>query len=235
MRPPDESRNRMVRVMPYSCYRVFQILVAVLLMVAATPAPAHADVDTDKAKQLYAQGVTEYNLGHYDQALGDFENGYRVRQDPAFLFNIAQCQRMLHRYEDAERTYRAYLRESTGLADAQREQIQKLIGEMEHAEEEQRAKAPPAGTQPPATAHPSDAASATRAQQSSPTEGQTTKTVDLTASAPPARERPLYKRGWFWGVMAAAVVVVGAGVGLGVGLGTSAKYPNATMGTVVKQ
>ena len=43
-------------------------------------------------------------------------------------------------------------------------------------------------------------------------------TLAATASAPPPERKPVYKRGWFWGVVVGAVVVAGVGVGLGVGL-----------------
>src|SRR4051794_17091978 len=68
-----------------------------------------------QARQLYDEGLTDYNLGHYEQALAVFEKGYRLWHDSSFLFNIAQCQRALSRYEDAERSYRSYLRESPKL------------------------------------------------------------------------------------------------------------------------
>ena len=38
------------------------------------------------------------------------------------------------------------------------------------------------------------------------------------ARAERERKKPLYKRGWFWGVVVSGVAVVGAGIGLGVGL-----------------
>jgi tetratricopeptide (TPR) repeat protein len=105
-----------------------------------------------QGRQLYDQGLTDYNLGHYTKALGAFENGYRIWHDPSFLFNIAQCERAMNQYEDAERTYRAYLRESNGLPEAQRDKIQRLIQEMERAMQQERAKQPPTGTQPPPSA-----------------------------------------------------------------------------------
>jgi hypothetical protein len=38
----------------------------------------------------------------------------------------------------------------------------------------------------------------------------------LIASAPPRREKPIYKKGWFWGVVAGGAVVVAGAVVLGV-------------------
>ena len=46
----------------------------------------------------------------------------------------------------------------------------------------------------------------------------------LVASAP-AREKPVWKRGWFWGVMAGAAVVVVTGVTVGVVVGTADHGP----------
>ena len=89
------------------------------------------------------------------EAFTAFEMAYRLRHDPVFLFNIAQCQRQLHRYPDAERSYRAYLREDSDLPDSTREQAQKLIREMERAQEEERSKQPPTGVQAPSVTQPS--------------------------------------------------------------------------------
>jgi tetratricopeptide (TPR) repeat protein len=55
-----------------------------------------------------------------------------------------------------------------------------------------------------------------------------------TSPRPARRERPLYRRGWFWGVVGGAVVVVAAGVTLGVVLGTRSnsiqRLPDLTLG-----
>lgn len=127
---------------------------ALVLLIAFHAAAPHAFADsiedTKAAKQLYENGLTDYNLGQFESALGSFEHAYRVRHDAVFLFNIAQCQRQLARYQDAERSYRAYLRESSDVTDAIRAQVQKLIADMQEATAEARAKKPPTGTQPPA-------------------------------------------------------------------------------------
>jgi tetratricopeptide (TPR) repeat protein len=114
-------------------------LVLALLGVLATAAHANG---VATAKQLYDDGLTEYNLGHYDDALKSFENAYRIKHEPALLYNVGQCQRQLHQYEAAARSYRSFLRESTDAPATTRDQVQKLAGEMEHmAEEEAKRKA----------------------------------------------------------------------------------------------
>ena len=115
---------------------------AICLLALLVASPARGDASTTKARQLYEDGVTNYNLSHFDEALTAFEMAYRIRRDPAFLFNIAQCQRNLKRYEDAQRTFRAYLRESSDLPAATRAQIQQIMAEMEHAQADERAKQP---------------------------------------------------------------------------------------------
>lgn len=118
--------------------------VLLLLAVLSLAHLAHADSNTAKAKQLYDEGKTNYDLGHYDEALTAFEMAYRIRHDSAFLFNIGQCQRNLKRYEDAQRTFRAYLRETPDLPTAAREQIQQIIADMDRALAKQRSPQAPA-------------------------------------------------------------------------------------------
>lgn len=129
--------------------RLSVVIGCALTVTVSARSVAHADANTAKAKQLYDDGVTNYNLGHFEDALTAFDQAYRIRHDAVFLFNIGQCQRALRRYEDAERSYRAYLRESPDLSQETREQIQKLIAEMQKAIDDERAKLPPPGTQPP--------------------------------------------------------------------------------------
>lgn len=120
-----------------------------VLFTGVPRASAGPDETTKQARALYDNGVTDYNLGHYEEALVSFEQAYRIRHDPVFLFNIGQCQRQLHKYEDAERSYRAYLRETTDLPQTTRDQVQKLIADMNKAVEDARSKQPPTATQPP--------------------------------------------------------------------------------------
>ena len=138
------------------------------LTVLLTVGMAHADVN--KAKQLYGEARTQYNLNEFAKALDLFKRAYQEHADPAFLFNIAQCERALGRYDDAEKSYRAYLRESPELPDERTSEVKALIGAMAAAAQQQRANPsppsaapsratspsplpPPAATQPPAVTY----------------------------------------------------------------------------------
>jgi tetratricopeptide (TPR) repeat protein len=177
--------------------------------VTALASVADADANTAKAKQLYDDGVTNYNLGHYDDALTAFEMAYRVRHDAAFLFNIAQCQRQLHRYEDAERSYRAYLRESPNLPATTREQVQKLIGEMEHAVYEQQSKQPPTGTQAPNASPPGETQPV---QSSAPTEQAARPTIEARATSESRSPWFTSRSGWLLTGIGVAALGVSAGL-----------------------
>lgn len=189
-----------------------------VILVGPDAQNAHADAPPQSAKDLYTNGRISYNLGHYDDALKQFEAAYRVKQDPAFLFNIAQCMRNLDRYEDAARTYRAFLRETPGIDSSNRDQVQKLIVEMDNkAAGQNRRRDQDAAVPSPTEVPPAHAAST--AEVAPP------PAVDV-ATAPAHHDTPVYKKWWLW--TGVGVVVAGAAIGLGIGLtqkGPSASSP----------
>src|SRR5689334_3962621 len=90
-----------------------KLRVALLLAfaVAATPARATDDADTAEARRLFISGTKHFDLSEYEAALADFKEGYRRKDDPVFLYNIAQCYRLTKGHEeDALKFYRNYLR-----------------------------------------------------------------------------------------------------------------------------
>ena len=87
-------------------------LVAVLAIVGvllSVQSPGAAE-DKQKARVAYRLATQHYDLGEYKEALTAFKDAYRNFEDPAFLFNIAQCHRQLGDTVLAVREYRAYLR-----------------------------------------------------------------------------------------------------------------------------
>jgi tetratricopeptide (TPR) repeat protein len=179
------------------------LVIAVLLSVSI----ARAD-ETEQARRLFDSGTKHFDLAEYSEALDDFKNGFRKKEDPVFLFNIAQCYRLLGKTEDALHFYRSYLRR---LPDApNRDQVERRIAALQ-----QSLSAPPPATTtapPPATAEPAPAPSPPAANAVAP------EPLEAHATAP--ERKPLYRRWWLW-TGAAAVVAVGLGVGLGVGLSRS--------------
>lgn len=160
---------------------------------------ASADEIAD-ARRAFISGMKHFDLGEYDQALSDFKNGYRAKEDPVFLYNIAQCYRMMKENRDAIRYYRLYLSRAPDAPN--RIDIEERVAKLQAIVDTEK--------QTPPTAP------ATNATPPAPTPTAAT-TITATASAPTApRPTPVYKKWWLWTIV--GVVAVGAGVGLGVGL-----------------
>src|SRR5882672_4871301 len=121
------------------------ILAASLALLAAPARADDASDANDKARQLYAEGKAEYDLGHITGALAKFEAAYRVKPVPALLFNIAQCHRLLGDLNSAAMTYRAFLRNDPNSPRAA--QATELLHQVEEAMDRQRTaqQAPPLG------------------------------------------------------------------------------------------
>ncbi|MFH2009350.1 MAG: PEGA domain-containing protein [bacterium] len=62
-----------------------------------------------KAKAHFQKGEEYYQQYMFKQALQEYKKGMRYKQDPAFLYNIAQCYRQLKDYKKAAFYYRLYL------------------------------------------------------------------------------------------------------------------------------
>jgi tetratricopeptide (TPR) repeat protein len=191
---------------------------ALILLTLTVAFPAAAE-DKDAARKAYSEGSRYYNLGQYGEALESFKRAYWSYEEPSFLYNIAQCHRALKHKSEAIEFYRSYLR--TAPATPKRSEVEHLIAELEAALAQERAVArlsPEGPLSAPATTATSPAPSEAAA---------------LTASAPESKShKPVWKRAWFWGVMAGAAVVV-AGVAVGIGVGTSTtKDPSPSFGKV---
>lgn len=65
--------------------------------------------DLVEARQRFQQGVALAEAGNCDAAVVEFNASYRLVPRPNTLYNIAQCQERLHRYDMALDTYRQYL------------------------------------------------------------------------------------------------------------------------------
>jgi PEGA domain/Anaphase-promoting complex, cyclosome, subunit 3 len=90
----------------------------------------------ETAKAHYKQGRMHYQLGEYREALKEFKEAYRLKQDPSFLYNIAQCHRQLHEYSEAIKLYGNYLREAPDADN--RDEVERQIRDLKAAAEKQQ-------------------------------------------------------------------------------------------------
>src|SRR2546422_457802 len=102
---------------------------AVLLFLLAVSPAAYGKTPVEEAKEHYQAGTKLFNLTLYDEAIGEYEAGYKLKDDPVFLYNIAQAHRLAGHLEKAIRFYRNYLRLVT--QSPQRAEIEQRIAEME--------------------------------------------------------------------------------------------------------
>jgi tetratricopeptide (TPR) repeat protein len=175
-------------------------VVAGVLFLAMAPfgvLAAAADTDAHEAKAHFERGMAHFNLQEYEQAAREFEDAYRLKPDPAILFNLAQAHRLAGHDERALHLYRAYLRT---VPDApNRADVEARVAALEDAVARRKATSP--------APQPAQAA----AQPTAPT-----KAVVATPTRTAPTNKPLYKRWWLW--TAVGVVAVGVGTGLVLGL-----------------
>jgi tetratricopeptide (TPR) repeat protein len=194
--------------------------------VTAAPSPE----EKTKAREHYQKGLTHYDIKEYSDALTEFKNAYRVVQDPAFLFNIAQCYRKLGQDVEALDYYRNYLRRFPTAPN--RAEVDRRIQEIERelATRAPASGAPLATAEPPPSRPPVDTI---KPLTPPPAAGAPPPVLPAPASAQPSAPPPaavvttspdagggggepaFYQRWWFWtgvGAVVAAAVVAGIAV-----------------------
>jgi hypothetical protein len=75
-----------------------------------SPPADPAGSSTAAARAHAKQGLALYDLKRFQEAFGEFEQAYLIEQDPALLYDMAQCQRKLGNNEEALHFYKTYLR-----------------------------------------------------------------------------------------------------------------------------
>jgi len=99
-------------------------------------------------KAYFDSGVRQYNLGHFQEAIVEFEKAYNIDPAPILLFNIAQSHRQLGDKERALFFYRRYL-EQAPAAKNRREVEQRMKDLTESLQQERDLKQkPPPGVEP---------------------------------------------------------------------------------------
>lgn len=104
-------------------------LLIALLLAASSPDNSAAAREHFKSAQLH------YSLGEFEDAVKDFREAYRLRQEPAILFNIAQGYRQLGKYSDAYFYYRQYLSQKSDAPN--RPEVESLVEQMRRRMDEE--------------------------------------------------------------------------------------------------
>jgi tetratricopeptide (TPR) repeat protein len=198
------------------------------LLSAGQPARA-ADPRTESAREHSAQGDAYYKLEKYNNAIGEYEQAYLAKADPSFLYNIAQCHRLMGQNAEAIKFYRRFLNDAPNAPN--RSVAEKHIKDLEEASPVElppvaaplpaptpaapptTPTAPPPASSLPAAATPALALTAPQPTSLPPSSGSSSGSSDMppigeNSGAPsPADAHPIYTRWWFW--TAVGVVVLG--------------------------
>jgi hypothetical protein len=143
--------------------RVLSVAVFALVLLAfARPALAREDARTEKAREHAAQADAYYKLDKLKEALGEYEQAYLSKPDPSFLFNIAQCHRLMGNKREAIKFFKRFLKDRP--ESANRGGAEKHIRELEAQLAAETPAAAPIAAPAPAPvatpAHPTAAAPA---------------------------------------------------------------------------
>ncbi len=195
------------------------IVILVALMTAATIARGDTTAGPGDAKAHYNAATAHFAVGEFLEAGEEYNKAYKAKPDAAFLYNAAQSFRLAGANERALILYKNYLHfypQAKNLEEV-RTQIDKL---QEAINATNNAKTnPPMNTDEPGHTQTTD----TKPEPSQAPTTTTTTVVPVVAATPPPPDKPIYKKGWFWGVMAGVVVVVVVGVAVGVVEGSTTK------------
>jgi len=190
------------------------LLIVGAIAAAISLAPAAALADPALARKHFELGKRYYQVEELRKAIDEFKAAHIEEPDPAFLYNIAECYRRLGEANEAIGFYRRYL-SLTPQNAPMRAMAAQHITELE-ATRAAPPQAPAVAPAPPVT--PPPVAVAPPPKLAPPPPSEPAPGTALVASAPagerPAETptRPLYERGWFYGVVGA--VLVGAAVGV---------------------
>jgi tetratricopeptide (TPR) repeat protein len=184
--------------------------------VAEEPPELNEAARVARSRAHYERARAHFNLGEYEAAMREFEEGYRYKPNPLFLYNIAQAARKAGRRDKALELFKRYLVVSPRAAE--RREVERAIAELERERAAHPPEPPPVerkpietkAESPPVTPVGPAAAPATPAvTPATPAVTPTTPamTVVAPAAAPVAPRRPWY-RDWL------APTLAGAGAAL---------------------
>jgi hypothetical protein len=87
------------------------------------------------AKDHFLKGTKYFDLGHFDEAIKEYEAAYEIKDEPVLLYNIAQAHRLAGHSKEAVHFYRSYLRRVPKATN--RDEVETKIAEISKLIEQQ--------------------------------------------------------------------------------------------------
>ncbi len=189
------------------------VLLCVLWGTAFGQTPHAIDCEANAAcVALGEQAQQQSKAGQLAEAEKSYKMAYEVSHDPRLLYPIARVLDKQGQGPEAMNYYRQFI--EAPIEDA--EEKEKARGYL--AQLEAKNAPPPKRVTAETPIQPAPLMTESVAPKTEPVVPKTEQ-----------KDTPVYKKGWFWGVMIGSVAAVGLGIGLGVGL--SNRSPTAPNGT----
>jgi tetratricopeptide (TPR) repeat protein len=126
------------------------------LRLAGLPSLARDD-EGGAARAHYQKATTSFELQNFDEAIREYTEAYKLKSDPALLYNLGQAHRLAQHPSDALHFYKMYLSKSPEAPNrteviAKIEALQKLIEQQKAAQAlppDQPLEQPPTHVEPP--------------------------------------------------------------------------------------
>lgn len=157
--------------------------------------------DASQARAHYNQAQGHFAVGEFKLAADGYQAAYKLKQDPALLFNAAQARRLAGENTQALILYKNYLQfhpKARNISEV-KEQITKL--EEAIAAAESAKTSPPINTVEPDRTEPKETTAPPQQQV----------VVTPPSEKPVDKPVPIYKKWWLWtavGVVVVAAVVI---------------------------
>jgi hypothetical protein len=114
----------------------------IAIVTLAAPAFAQAPDDKARAEAIYAEGQELYAASNFAAAADRFKAAWALDPDPAYLFNVAQAYRALHRCSDAATYYHRFLDQVASAPNL--DKVHAYLAEVEACAHKNQPAPPPA-------------------------------------------------------------------------------------------
>jgi tetratricopeptide (TPR) repeat protein len=84
--------------------------IGLCVVLALCAAPAHAQIDTARARVVFQQAAKAYHTADYERAIKLFRRAYQLDPRPELIYNVGQAYEKLGNVPEALRWFRQYLR-----------------------------------------------------------------------------------------------------------------------------
>ncbi len=210
--PPASALARFLASVAVSASLVVALVPADALASAAARGEAPAG-DELSAEEEYDLGEQAYALGNYEEAVGHFERCYAKSKHPNLLYNIGQSYDRLYEISQdpkhlrkAKRlflNYVKFLEQSEGLDEATKASVEQHIVEIdEKLAAVEPVEEPDPDPDPPEPDPPEP-------EPEGPQDPTPSGTTDPPVDEPELEDKPIYKKGWFWGTIVGVLAVAG--------------------------